>query len=180
MAFWTWTSLWILPVMRPYRDDISGYWSTGIRALKSHPDLKLEETDQQKPIGRIRLLLLASSCHIYCHFFFLPTIMSHNNVTDLLPIITGCLGLVACLNTWNTYMTCWPMWWKGANNWNSGFSPLSSKRNCHHPTGKCQVVSWIKRIMNCEKTGHSGTLDPKAREKIWRFWGVSCRRQESK
>ena len=25
-----------------------------------------------------------------------------------------------------------------------------------------QVVSWIKRIMNCEKTGHSGTLDPKA------------------
>ena len=28
-----------------------------------------------------------------------------------------------------------------------------------------QVVSWIKRIMNCEKTGHSGTLDPKA---TWR------------
>eukprot|EP00434_Breviolum_minutum_P022443 symbB.v1.2.019809.t1/scaffold1628.1/size108896/6 len=24
-----------------------------------------------------------------------------------------------------------------------------------------EVVSWIKRIMNCEKTGHSGTLDPK-------------------
>lgn len=73
MAFWTWTSLWILPVMRPYRDDISGYWSTGIRALNSHPDLKPEETDQQKPIDRIRLLLLilASSCHIYCHVVFL-------------------------------------------------------------------------------------------------------------
>ena len=72
MAFWTWTSLWILPVMRPYRDDISGYWGSGIRALKSHPDLKPEETDQQKPIDRIRLLLLilASSCHIYCLFFF--------------------------------------------------------------------------------------------------------------
>lgn len=24
-----------------------------------------------------------------------------------------------------------------------------------------EVVSWIKRILNCEKTGHSGTLDPK-------------------
>lgn len=24
-----------------------------------------------------------------------------------------------------------------------------------------EVVSWIKRIMRCEKTGHSGTLDPK-------------------
>merc|ERR1719487_1953741 len=24
-----------------------------------------------------------------------------------------------------------------------------------------EVVSWIKRIMKCEKTGHSGTLDPK-------------------
>lgn len=24
-----------------------------------------------------------------------------------------------------------------------------------------EVVSWIKRIMDCEKTGHSGTLDPK-------------------
>ena len=25
----------------------------------------------------------------------------------------------------------------------------------------CQVVAWIKRILRCEKTGHSGTLDPK-------------------
>jgi len=24
-----------------------------------------------------------------------------------------------------------------------------------------EVVSWIKKIMGCEKTGHSGTLDPK-------------------
>lgn len=24
-----------------------------------------------------------------------------------------------------------------------------------------EVVSWVKRILNCEKTGHSGTLDPK-------------------
>lgn len=24
-----------------------------------------------------------------------------------------------------------------------------------------QVVAWIKRILKCEKTGHSGTLDPK-------------------
>lgn len=24
-----------------------------------------------------------------------------------------------------------------------------------------QVVSWIKRILECDKTGHSGTLDPK-------------------
>lgn len=24
-----------------------------------------------------------------------------------------------------------------------------------------EVVSWIKKIMNVEKTGHSGTLDPK-------------------
>ncbi len=24
-----------------------------------------------------------------------------------------------------------------------------------------EVVSWIKRILKCEKTGHSGTLDPK-------------------
>jgi H/ACA ribonucleoprotein complex subunit 4 len=23
------------------------------------------------------------------------------------------------------------------------------------------VVSWIKRILECDKTGHSGTLDPK-------------------
>lgn len=32
------------------------------------------------------------------------------------------------------------------------------------PWRPSQVVSWIKRIMNCEKTGHSGTLDPKASE----------------
>lgn len=24
-----------------------------------------------------------------------------------------------------------------------------------------EVVSWVKRILNVEKTGHSGTLDPK-------------------
>ena len=24
-----------------------------------------------------------------------------------------------------------------------------------------EIVAWIKRIMRCEKTGHSGTLDPK-------------------
>jgi len=24
-----------------------------------------------------------------------------------------------------------------------------------------EVVAWIKRILRCEKTGHSGTLDPK-------------------
>lgn len=24
-----------------------------------------------------------------------------------------------------------------------------------------QVVSWIKKILRCDKTGHSGTLDPK-------------------
>ena len=28
-------------------------------------------------------------------------------------------------------------------------------------TGRIQVVSWIKKILKCEKTGHSGTLDPK-------------------
>lgn len=24
-----------------------------------------------------------------------------------------------------------------------------------------EVVAWIRRILRCEKTGHSGTLDPK-------------------
>jgi H/ACA ribonucleoprotein complex subunit 4 len=24
-----------------------------------------------------------------------------------------------------------------------------------------QVVAWIRRMLRCEKTGHSGTLDPK-------------------
>lgn len=24
-----------------------------------------------------------------------------------------------------------------------------------------EVVAWVKRILRCEKTGHSGTLDPK-------------------
>jgi len=27
----------------------------------------------------------------------------------------------------------------------------------------CQVVAWIRRMLRVEKTGHSGTLDPKAR-----------------
>ena len=100
MAFWTWTSLWILPVMRPRDDNPQDIGATGIRAaLKSYPDLKPEETDQQKPIDRIRLLLLilASSWkNLLSCFFSLPTIMSHNKVTDLLLINTGCLGLVAC------------------------------------------------------------------------------------
>ena len=31
------------------------------------------------------------------------------------------------------------------------------------PTSSCiyQVVAWIRRILRVEKTGHSGTLDPK-------------------
>lgn len=29
------------------------------------------------------------------------------------------------------------------------------------PAPAAQVVAWIKRILRVEKTGHSGTLDPK-------------------
>lgn len=29
-----------------------------------------------------------------------------------------------------------------------------------------EIVAWIKRILKCEKTGHSGTLDPKVTGKI--------------
>lgn len=29
------------------------------------------------------------------------------------------------------------------------------------PASRVQVVAWIKRILRVEKTGHSGTLDPK-------------------
>lgn len=53
-----------------------------------------------------------------------------------------------------------------------GCSPLSRPLDAHllygiinldkpvNPSSH-EVVSWIKRIMKCEKTGHSGTLDPK-------------------
>lgn len=30
-----------------------------------------------------------------------------------------------------------------------------------------EVVAWIKRILRVEKTGHSGTLDPKTTGKKW-------------
>ena len=30
-----------------------------------------------------------------------------------------------------------------------------------------EVVAWIKRILRVEKTGHSGTLDPKVTGKIF-------------
>lgn len=39
----------------------------------------------------------------------------------------------------------------------SGFFNLDKPSN---PSSH-EVVSWIKRILRCEKTGHSGTLDPK-------------------
>lgn len=32
-----------------------------------------------------------------------------------------------------------------------------------------EIVAWIKRILKCEKTGHSGTLDPKVTGKIVAF-----------
>jgi H/ACA ribonucleoprotein complex subunit 4 len=53
-----------------------------------------------------------------------------------------------------------------------GCSPLSREIQAHllygiinldkpvNPSSH-EVVSWIKRLMKCEKTGHSGTLDPK-------------------
>lgn len=54
----------------------------------------------------------------------------------------------------------------------SGSSPLSRPLKDHISYGVInldkpanpsshEVVSWIKRILRCEKTGHSGTLDPK-------------------
>lgn len=36
-----------------------------------------------------------------------------------------------------------------------------------------EIVAWIKRILKCEKTGHSGTLDPKVTglwENTWIFY----------
>lgn len=35
-----------------------------------------------------------------------------------------------------------------------------------------EVVAWIKRILRCEKTGHSGTLDPKVTGKT--FYKTEC------
>jgi H/ACA ribonucleoprotein complex subunit 4 len=32
-----------------------------------------------------------------------------------------------------------------------------------------EVVAWIRRILRVEKTGHSGTLDPKVRTNCLRF-----------
>lgn len=34
-----------------------------------------------------------------------------------------------------------------------------------------EVVAWIKRILKVEKTGHSGTLDPKVSGKWWYVYG---------
>ncbi|KAF4733168.1 H/ACA ribonucleoprotein complex subunit dkc1, partial [Perkinsus olseni] len=53
-----------------------------------------------------------------------------------------------------------------------GCSPLNRPLDQHLLYGVCnldkpvnpsshEVVAWIKRILKCEKTGHSGTLDPK-------------------
>lgn len=39
-------------------------------------------------------------------------------------------------------------------------APLSSLTETI-PTHTHKVVAWIKRILRVEKTGHSGTLDPK-------------------
>ncbi len=54
----------------------------------------------------------------------------------------------------------------------AGFSPLkrpiaeyikSGCINLDKPANPSshEVVAWLKRILRCEKTGHSGTLDPK-------------------
>lgn len=41
--------------------------------------------------------------------------------------------------------------------------PLFSSRSLTPLVYGAQVVAWIKRILRVEKTGHSGTLDPKVR-----------------
>lgn len=46
----------------------------------------------------------------------------------------------------------------------SGFINLDKPAN---PSSH-EVVSWIKRILGLEKTGHSGTLDPKVTGELWR------------
>lgn len=54
----------------------------------------------------------------------------------------------------------------------NGFSPLKRPLNLHIRYGYIsvdkpsnpsshEVVAWVRRILRCEKTGHSGTLDPK-------------------
>ncbi len=63
MAFLTWTSLWILPVMRPGWRRIGMLW----RATLMTWNLKKQIN---RNLGRVRLLLLASSWQIYCHVFF--------------------------------------------------------------------------------------------------------------
>ena len=39
-----------------------------------------------------------------------------------------------------------------------------------------EVVAWIRRILKVEKTGHSGTLDPKVRPNCALQWMIApCR-----
>lgn len=45
----------------------------------------------------------------------------------------------------------------------SGFINLDKPSN---PSSH-EVVAWIKRILNVQKTGHSGTLDPKVTGKVF-------------
>uniref|UniRef100_A0AC35TLZ9 PUA domain-containing protein n=1 Tax=Rhabditophanes sp. KR3021 TaxID=114890 RepID=A0AC35TLZ9_9BILA len=52
---------------------------------------------------------------------------------------------------------CSPLQRSLKNYISSGFFNLDKPSN---PSSH-EVVSWIKRILRCEKTGHSGTLDPK-------------------
>lgn len=51
----------------------------------------------------------------------------------------------------------------------SGFFNLDKPAN---PSSH-EVVAWIKRILRAEKTGHSGTLDPKVRTKLKLIWNSS-------
>jgi len=37
-----------------------------------------------------------------------------------------------------------------------------------------EVVAWIKRILKVEKTGHSGTLDPKTSGKYNEYYKSTC------
>lgn len=35
-----------------------------------------------------------------------------------------------------------------------------------------EVVAWVKKILRCEKTGHSGTLDPKVTGGLYKIQSV--------
>lgn len=88
-------------------------------------------------------VLSESSCEAQLHLLYRNTFLcSHNRCQSFRALA----GFALMLSSYSLFLLC-----------RSGFINLDKPSN---PSSH-EVVAWIRRILRVEKTGHSGTLDPK-------------------